>query len=96
MKALILSVFISLFLIIPMSTGAFAGDYLKNAIMPPGADDRSMQLYPSFDFEDMIFNRQYFYCLEQGKGQYERTYGGSWNALDFGRQILGISKSSGK
>ncbi|MFI5323608.1 MAG: hypothetical protein ACHQ6U_08785 [Thermodesulfobacteriota bacterium] len=102
MKTLILSVFISLLLLLPMWRGAFAGDYLKKAFIPAGADDRSDQIYPSFDFQDVVFNREYFYCLQEGKAQYERTYGGTWNALDFGRQILGIggsnnsSSSSGK
>jgi hypothetical protein len=96
MKTLIISVFISLFLFLPMSRGVFAGDYLENALMPPGADDRSNQVYPSFDFEDVIFTREYFYCLDEGKAQYERKYGGTWNALVFGRQLFGIGSDKGK
>jgi hypothetical protein len=96
MKNLILSALISIFLIIPMSRMTFAGDYFKNALLPEGADDRSCQIYPSNDFSNIIFTREYFYTLQEGMAQYDRTYGGTWNALDLGRQLLGIGQSNSR
>lgn len=95
MKRLVSAILFSLFMLLPISRGAFAEDYFKNALVPEGADDRSCQVYPAYDFEDVIFTREYFYSLEEGMAQYDRTYGGTWNALDFGREIFGIGVNKG-
>ena len=81
-------------LLLPVSNAAMADDYLKNALLPAGADDRGCQLYPSNDFDDVIFNREYFYTLEEGKAQQDRSGGGTWKTLNFDLGIFG--KNRGK
>jgi hypothetical protein len=80
------------FLLAATSVVARAGDYLENALSPEGADDRSSQVYPSYDFEDVVFTREYFYTLEEGRAQLERS-GGTWKALEFDLGIFGGGKS---
>ncbi len=88
MKALVTAALLILFLLIAAPGGALADDYFKNAFAPEGADDRSSQLYPAYDFEDVMFSREYFYTLEEGKAQYDR-----W-AEARGRRSISISGSS--
>jgi len=94
MKALFASALLFLFLLIAAPGGALADDYFKNALSPEGADDRSSQVYPAFDFEDVMFSREYFYTLEEGKAQYDRSGGGTWKTLDFDFGFFGSGKSS--
>jgi len=82
-------VFLLLLLLFPVSNAASAEDYLSEAVTPSGAEDRSGQLYPVNDFDDVIFNREYFYTLEEGKAQLDRSGGGTWKTLDFDLGIFG-------
>jgi hypothetical protein len=81
-------------LLLPVSNAAKAEDYLQKAVDPRGAEDRSTQLYPVNDFDDVIFNREYFYTLEEGKAQQDRSGGGTWKTLNFDLGIFG--KNRGK
>ena len=81
-------------LLLPVSGPALADDYLSKALVPEGSEDRSTQLYPVNDFDDVIFNREYFYSLEEGKAQYDRSGGSTWKTLDFDLGIFG--KNHGK
>ncbi len=94
MKVLVAAALLILFLLIAVPGGAFADDYFKNALAPEGADDRSSQVYPAYDFEDVIFSREYFYTLEEGKAQYDRSGGGTWKTLDFDFGIFGGDKGN--
>ncbi len=87
-------VFLLFLLLFPVSNAALAEDYLSEAVNPSGAEDRSEQLYPVNDFDDVIFNREYFYTLEEGKAQYDRSGGSTWKTLDFDLGIFG--KDRGK
>ena len=87
-------VFLLLLMLFPVSNAALAEDYLSEAVNPSGAEDRSEQLYPVNDFDDAIFNREYFYTLEEGKAQYDRSGGTTWKTLDFDLGIFG--KDRGK
>ncbi|HVY55246.1 MAG TPA: hypothetical protein VHC46_05760 [Thermodesulfobacteriota bacterium] len=81
-----------LLLLLPVSKAAFAAeDYLEKAVAPEGSEDRSTQLYPVNDFDDAIFNREYFYTLEEGKAQLDRSGGGTWKTLDF-NSLFGKSR----
>ncbi len=72
------------FLIMPFAEMAFSQNYFKKAVMPKGAGDRSNQVYPGFDFEDVIFTREYFYSLEEGTRQFRRQTVTPWTELEFG------------
>ncbi|MEW6144520.1 MAG: hypothetical protein AB1598_05825 [Thermodesulfobacteriota bacterium] len=87
MKALLTALLIT-FLLTAARGGALADDYFEKAVSPEGADDRSSQVYPAYDFEDVIFTREYFYTLEEGRAQLERS-GGTWKTLDFNFGFLG-------
>jgi len=94
MKYPVLKVLLLLLFLLPVSKASFADDYLSKALVPEGSEDRSTQLYPVNDFEDVIFNREYFYTLEEGKAQYDRSGGSTWKTLDFDLGIFG--KNRGK
>jgi hypothetical protein len=87
-------VFRLVLLLFPVSNAAFADDYLSEAVTPSGSEDRSDQLYPVDDFEDVIFNREYFYTLEEGKAQYDRSGGSTWKTLDFDLGIFGKDRGN--
>ena len=87
-------VFLLLLMLFPVSNAALAEDYLSEAVTPSGAEDRSEQLYPVNDFDDVIFNREYFYTLEEGKAQLDRSGQSTWKTLDFDLGIFG--KDRGK
>lgn len=87
-------VFLLLIMLFPVSNAALAEDYLSKAVNPPDAEDRSEQLYPVNDFDDVIFNREYFYTLEEGKAQLDRSGESTWKTLDFDLGIFG--KDRGK
>lgn len=84
--------FLLALLILPVSSALSADDYLSEAVSPEGAADRSPQLYPVYDFEDVIFNREYFYTLEEGKAQLDRSGEGTWKTLDFDLGIFGRNR----
>ncbi|HKQ33239.1 MAG TPA: hypothetical protein VJV40_08540 [Thermodesulfobacteriota bacterium] len=86
--------FLLVLLLFPVSNAALAGDYLSEAVTPSGAEDRSDQLYPVNDFDDVIFNREYFYTLEEGKVQYDRSGGTTWKTLDFDLGIFGKNRGN--
>jgi hypothetical protein len=92
MKASVTAALLVMFLLTAAGDVARADDYFENAFSPEGADDRSSQLYPAYDFEDVIFTREYFYTLEEGRAQTERS-GGTWKALDFDLGIFGGGKN---
>lgn len=92
MRNPVLLVILLVLLLFPVPMAALADDYFKNALFPAGADDRGCQLYPAYDFEDVIFNREYFYTLEEGKAQLDRSGGGTWKTLDFDLGIFGKDK----
>ena len=94
MRNLVPLVFLLLLMLFPVSNAALAEDYLSEAITPSGAEDRSEQLYPVNDFDDVIFNREYFYTLEEGKAQLDRSGQSTWKTLDFDLGIFG--KDRGK
>jgi len=94
MKYPVLTVLLLLLFLLPVSKAALADDYLSKALVPEGSEDRSTQLYPVNDFEDVIFNREFFYTLEEGKAQYDRSGGSTWKTLDFDLGIFG--KNRGK
>lgn len=94
MKALVMAALLILFLLIAAPWGALADDYFKNALAPEGADDRSSQVYPAYDFDDVMFSREYFYTLEEGKAQYDRSGGGTWKTFDFDLGIFGGDKDN--
>lgn len=94
MKAPVTAALLILLLLIAAPVGALSDDYFKNAFAPEGADDRSSRLYPAYDFEDVMFSREYFYTLEEGKAQYDRSGGGAWKTLDFDLGIFGGGKDS--
>lgn len=72
MKFPVLVLLFCSFILLPSAERAWSQDYLKKAVTPEGAGDRTNQVYPGFDFEDVIFTREYFYSLEEGTRQLKR------------------------
>ena len=83
-------------LILSFSYTALAEDYLSEAFNPEGAQDRSTQLYPVNDFDDVIFNREYFYTLQEGEAQLDRSGDGTRTKLEFDWGIFGLGKGNTK
>ncbi len=82
MRFPILMLLVCSFLLLPAARTAFPEDYLKKAIMPEGAEDRTIHVYPAFDFEDVIFTREYFYTLEEGTRQLRRATVSPWTRIE--------------
>lgn len=82
MKILIPFLLGVLFTVLPHSGTASADDILGKFLTPEGADDRSNRVYPGYDFEDVIFTREYFYSLEEGTQQLRRSTTGPWKYMD--------------
>lgn len=83
MKVPVLALIICSFLLLPSAERALSQSYFKKAVVPKGADDRTNQVYPGFDFEDVIFTREYFYSLEEGTRQFKRQSQTPWTELEF-------------
>ncbi|HML96648.1 MAG TPA: hypothetical protein PKC29_14590 [Thermodesulfobacteriota bacterium] len=79
MRTALTTVLLALLFMLPAFGAARADDYFKKAFMPDGADNKSNQIYPADDFDDVIFTREYFYSLEEGMQQMDRPGSGSWN-----------------
>lgn len=82
MRILILFLLGVLLTILPGPGAASADDILGKFLTPEGADDRSNRVYPGYDFEDVIFTREYFYTLEEGTRQLRRSTTGPWKYMD--------------
>ncbi|MEQ9619851.1 MAG: hypothetical protein RIG61_11860 [Deltaproteobacteria bacterium] len=82
MKILVLFLLGVLLSILPGAGMAAADDVLEKFLTPKGADDRSNRVYPGYDFEDVIFTREYFYSLEEGTRQLRRSTTGPWKYMD--------------
>jgi hypothetical protein len=83
MKVPVMALLICSFLLLPSAERALSQSYFKRAVVPKGADDRSNQVYPGFDFEDVIFTREYFYSLEEGTRHFRRQSQTPWTELKF-------------
>lgn len=83
MKVPVMALLICSFLLLPSAEQALSQSYFKRAVVPKGAADRSNQVYPGFDFEDVIFTREYFYSLEEGTRQFKRQSQTPWTELEF-------------
>ena len=79
MRTVIPTVLLALLFMLPAFGQAHADDYFKKAFMPDGADNKTKQIYPADDFDDVIFTREYFYSLEEGMRQLDRPGSGSWS-----------------
>ena len=74
---------LGLILMVLIGPGAASSDdILGKFLTPEGADDRSNRVYPGYDFEDVIFTREYFYTLEEGTMQLRRSTAGPWKYMD--------------
>lgn len=85
MRFLITVLFFCLFILLPAPDRAFPEDYLKKALLPEGAEDRTVRVYPAFDFEDVIFTREYFYTMEEGILQLRRMTVSPWRKIEVTR-----------
>jgi hypothetical protein len=80
MRTAIPIVLLALLFVLPAFVESRAEDgYFKKAFMPEGADNKSNQIYPADDFDDVIFTREYFYSLEEGMQQMDRPGSGTWS-----------------
>lgn len=79
MRTVIPIVLLALLFVLPAFGESRADDYFKKAFMPEGADNKSNQIYPADDFDDVIFTREYFYSLEEGMQQMDRPGSGTWS-----------------
>lgn len=64
------------------SPQAIAIDYVKELLDPTDRVERPPEVPIGYDFDDVIFNREYFYSTTQGVIQYRNTGSGLWNSLD--------------
>jgi len=83
MKVPVMALLFCSFLLLFSAEQALSQNYFKKAVVPKGAADRSNQVYPGFDFEDVIFTREYFYSLEEGTRQFKRQSLTPWTELQF-------------
>lgn len=79
MRTALTTVLLALLFLLPAFGQDSTDGYFKKAFMPDGADNKTQQIYPADDFDDVIFTREYFYSLEEGMRQLDRPGSGSWN-----------------
>jgi len=72
LRTAVLSLFLALILIIPFSQKSSAWDYLKNLLLPDDMLDRAPEVSRGYDFDDVIFNREYWYTTVEGMKQHRR------------------------
>lgn len=82
MRFLITVLFFCLFFSLFAPHRAYSEDYFKKILVPEGAEDKTLQVYPAFDFEDVIFNRKYFYTMQEGVLQVRRMTVSPWKKVE--------------
>lgn len=61
---------------------AIAIDYIEDLLDPSDRVAQPPEVPSGFDFDDVIFTREYFYSVTHGIIQYRNTGTGLWNTLD--------------
>ena len=72
----------SLIVLLLSTTHSVAVDFIKELLDPSDKVERPPEVPIGYDFDDVIFDREYFYSTTQGLVQYRNTGSGLWNSLD--------------
>lgn len=82
MKAKATSVTAALILLLLISQTGYTQEFIKELLDPSNKAERPPEVPIGFDFDDVIFDREYFYSTTQGLVQYRNTGSGLWNSLE--------------
>lgn len=78
------------FLIVVLSFTAVtsAEDYLEDLVDPRDRMERGPEVSAGYDFDNVIFNREYFYSLTEGIIQFRNSNNGPWKTLDLNIGVM--------
>jgi hypothetical protein len=68
-----------------------AEDYIEDLLYPKDRMERAPEVPIGYDFDNVIFGREYFYSLTEGIIQFRNSNSGPWKSLDLN---LGVVKPS--
>ncbi len=83
------SVITSFILLLLFTAITVAEDFIEDLIDPRDRMERRPEVPIGYDFDDVIFNREYFYTVTEGTIQFRNSNSGPWKSLDL---KLGVAK----
>lgn len=86
-KSSLITSFILLFLFAAISA---AEDYIEDLLDPRDRMERGPEVPIGYDFDNVIFDREYFYSVTEGIIQFRNSNDGPWKSLNLN---LGVVKS---
>ena len=79
----------SFILLLSFTAIAIAEDFIEDLVDPRDRMERGPEVPIGYDFDNVIFNREYFYSLNEGIIQFRNSNNGPWKLLDLN---LGVVK----
>ena len=70
---------------IPIS---IAEDYIEDLVDPQDRLERGPEVTAGYDFDNVIFDREYFYSLTEGIIQFRNSNSGPWKSLDLNLGVM--------
>lgn len=93
MKLRIYQPVLGLVLLFSFTAVSAAGDYFEDLVDPKDRMERGPEVHTGFDFDNVVFDREYFYSLNEGILQFRHSNKGPWKTLDLN---LGVMKRGGE
>ena len=84
------SVFTSFILLLLLTGITTAEDYIEDLVDPKDRMERGPEVPIGYDFDNVIFDREYFYSVTEGIIQFRNSNDGPWKSLDLN---LGVVRS---
>lgn len=79
----------SFIILLSFTAISLAEDYIEDLVDPKDRMERGPEVPIGYDFDNVIFNREYFYSLNEGIIQFRNSNHGPWKSLDLN---LGVVK----
>lgn len=80
-------------LLLSFTAVSSAGDYFRDLIDPKDRMERGPEVRIGYDFDNVIFDREYFYSLQEGILQFRQSDKGPWKTLELN---LGVMRPDGE